>query len=1135
MFRLPLPCLLLLLAPLGCAPDPAAPADDDDATDVPADDDDSSGEETTPAPLAPPVTEEIGPDGGALSLEDGTTLTIPAGALSDTVTVTLTPVTPEAPLLDQEGWLRFGTAFTVEPWLTSAGDDFELLVPIERVPDGRPAGDVALLRSLDGIGDPGPGAEDLQPTVARLHTPIRQDGEDADGVWFSLGRVPSGSTLQPIAQPLTAPEGPWGGVTSPTSLFQCAQRFPNEPGFSASTRVWVWNGAVANIAAHRATLVAGGGSGADFDAAVARFFERTCWSSLKTLQFFEQQVGLVDRVGAGFLDVTVGWRPLNPDGSCAPKLAEASGAGVTVYMNFQCDATFSGSVLPTLWGSEQASGYAGWNLPYSAGQSVLNFADDLEQTLAHEVFHWFHDRADGFDDGFFMRLSEGEGALLEGGAEAAAEMAYDQPGMRWAEWDLAAGNNWETRYLSHSLWRFIDWTQQDPEGPSILKRLLDYAPIGAGAGVSNNFAGILDDELRLMMPPRTGYGARAALADFTVAHDFSHDYERWTEPGPPPEPASFDRTPDVQGVQESEEDPGQLWTSRSTIGGAPTVDRILNGIPFVQPSSLPYTQPAITMPSWSAVSLPIDLSLLFPTGNEACVRLTVEASQAGTPVGDLAARLVHDPDWTSTEPRADTVWRLETIRTSPGQPSAFFIGSDLAQSPNTLMLAVVNGNFQPVELTVSLDRPGEHLGVLGRSSIWGGVGFWDRPVLPGVDPQQRPVNGGNPDLLPLNGSPRYGAWSASGELLLSHAWGWLTKVDPTVGQEAEIDWDGNANNGVTRVELGAASEPRGIAALQSDFGLVATAAGLVLFSEGLGTIAGTLSLADLGLTDAGDRPYDVVALSDDSYAFVTIRDPARQGSVVPDEVLVIDLQAFISGGTGPGMVYARIDTGADTNPLHLALSPDETALAVTLTDTNRVAIIDVQQRAIFDLGEPGFPTQFVIPAPWTDSEIPTDVVWHPDGSAVYVGYEGGSIGSALQANGTVRKCVLATGSCQHEVGVGPGARPPGGAWSSLPSGVRSLAMIGCGANRRLAVADASGYVTFLPLGLFEPGDATSGMTEVGGAGWIFDGTGGCIIDPFSWPYAESCTDTSAPPGMGLDQGSGSYQAQQLGELVLFYE
>ncbi len=94
------------------------------------------------------ITKMIGPTGGTVSHTDGTSVTIPMGALSTAANITITSINAPAPA----GTVIVGPAYDFGPEGTTFASPVTITLPIEtsKIPSGRTANDVLIYTAARG-------------------------------------------------------------------------------------------------------------------------------------------------------------------------------------------------------------------------------------------------------------------------------------------------------------------------------------------------------------------------------------------------------------------------------------------------------------------------------------------------------------------------------------------------------------------------------------------------------------------------------------------------------------------------------------------------------------------------------------------------------------------------------------------------------------------------------------------------------------------------------------------------------------------------------------------------------------------------------------------------------------------------
>lgn len=106
----------------------------------------------------------VGSEGGTLSLSNGARLEIPAGALSESVEVTLSHGADGQAFGDRENQRALGPMLNIEPNLRSEGGHFVVSIPEQPVPNGWSTDDLAF--AMEEVSDE-QRAMDVLGTVTR--------------------------------------------------------------------------------------------------------------------------------------------------------------------------------------------------------------------------------------------------------------------------------------------------------------------------------------------------------------------------------------------------------------------------------------------------------------------------------------------------------------------------------------------------------------------------------------------------------------------------------------------------------------------------------------------------------------------------------------------------------------------------------------------------------------------------------------------------------------------------------------------------------------------------------------------------------------------------------------------------------
>ena len=149
--------LLLMLTATGCDDGDSNPDGGPPDGDVP--DGDSEPEE-----LPPPVSEEIGNDGGEVELANGTILEVPPGVVEDEIEFRIIPVEREPVKEDGGPFVPIGVAFQLEPQGESP-EPLRLHIPATLLPSGFAVDDIVLVVVDNGLVDTEEGGEEDRLSV----------------------------------------------------------------------------------------------------------------------------------------------------------------------------------------------------------------------------------------------------------------------------------------------------------------------------------------------------------------------------------------------------------------------------------------------------------------------------------------------------------------------------------------------------------------------------------------------------------------------------------------------------------------------------------------------------------------------------------------------------------------------------------------------------------------------------------------------------------------------------------------------------------------------------------------------------------------------------------------------------------
>lgn len=1072
----------------------ACPGDDPPSGPGGGDDDDATGSSEDPASAV------IGPEGGELILPNGTTLVVPAGAVATEVEFTLATAEPEptdggGSGYEDRDYARILAPFTVAPPITTVGDPFLLRVPGADLPAGATAEEQVLVVSGEGLVDGPDGGRG-----GRIHPLWGPTSWDDEGAAFAAPAL-VGALFQPMA--LAWSEERDHAVAGTSIGHRCSEAMaelydPADIPADVDTHVQLRT-PIRRDFADQWDALGEPGPQVELEEAVNRFLARVCMATYRSRAFFIDEMLLPApevQPGVPAIRVTVDWEDRADDGLCEGHTGNANGTGITMYFNPDCDEDYPG------W-RDASIVDAGYNTEIAELDSPMYKADWLEVTVAHELWHYTEDWAnwtledllDWADD-----LPRGV-SWVEGGADAATELVYDSPLAEHLPAPIWEERAWDISYPMSAFWRYLDWESGPELNGSVLRHVLQAARDRADPAAPNDpiLGGEIDDAIETMFPDEEDYDRRKAFADFAAAYLYLHDFERDTGDD------RFDETEDLFANEAAEEQDGELWGEWTWEGEVIPNDVDQPGDPAgleITPSGFENLGDPLATTVDGFTARLVELELATVADGETALAVLVSAlDPAGAPAADLAVRL-----FAKGESRPDEIARGDAISAEPDSPTALPIPADRAGDELVLILA--NVGEETLDVEVSLTPMSDRLYVLGRGDEDGALFAFELegeaalPVALGPD---------QVTSLPLSGAAR--SLEIGGGLgmqaLASGSDGWLAAFLLADGQEFEVDLDED-EPGTDRLDLTPwGSTPRGIAATSDgQHALVALDAAVVLIDVTEMEVVGSLTDETMGLL-IDERPWDIAVMPDDSKAYVSLWGWPSEG----ERVLVLDLPGMLAQAAAPGfggqfdaqVVFEDwVDVGgSETNPQTLSLSPDGLWLAVTLTGTDGVAIVDTSSDALWDVapGDPGT-VHFYPPDPFEPSVGPQWVAWAEDSSAVYVGYLSGYLGGRLSGNGTVRKCPLAEGHCDQEVGV--------------TYAVRSLFVEGAGDSRVIWVLDSGGLMTPLSEDKFIPVPGVNAGTDPSG---VWDGTGGCVTYDGSNDWiAEPCPEAAEIGMSGSEMG-----------------
>jgi len=413
--------VLFLLASAGCdtSPDPDPdPVDDDDVTDSPDDDDTA---------LLEAVTSVIGPDGGSISLSDGTTLVVPAGAVEEETEFTIEPTDPVETPYDDGRFVRVGTPFLVSP---SIGVEppavVEYVVPVDELPDGVTSGDVVLVATSIGIAEALSVEEegDEPATEMGLVHPMwgaaSASDDEATFAWASV----TPATLQPMVPvtplglpgpPPEVPEGAYGGLQIGTDCSSILTLYTGSPPANINSDVALTVPLSAPAWAHYNALPAANQQ--QFADSVERFLARVCLSTWRAVQYYSNEMGFFPIPRP--VPVTVDWASQFRPGISRCIGGSANGQGVNFF--FAGDSNVAPCTPPANYPGFSVN----WNTAPPAGTPPDQWLDRLDHISVHELFHYVDDWANYLDDNLYGFAGGGGQFHTEGAAVAAQEEVFD--------------------------------------------------------------------------------------------------------------------------------------------------------------------------------------------------------------------------------------------------------------------------------------------------------------------------------------------------------------------------------------------------------------------------------------------------------------------------------------------------------------------------------------------------------------------------------------------------------------------------------------------------------------------------------------------------------------------------------------
>jgi len=694
-------------------------------------------------------------------------------------------------------------------------------------------------------------------------------------------------------------------------------------------------------------------------------------------------------------------RPAEQVPYCDGALAYASGAGLDLFFNPLCKSPYAGCLAPE---GDGGCDPIEWS---STGINTEATPDELEHTVAHELFHWIHDRTDPTLHDF-----PGPKFFTEGAADAAAEKVFDSvvsepsPARIWSEpsWSACGLHP----YRMHAFWRWLE-----ARGAGDPARLfLDAVQATPGPWDSARGWSTLD----AVFEATNGTGRVGALADFAVAWLVRHDFER-------PDAAlpgdTGDASPDALGQTLAETTPGELWGPWDD-GFEPDPDTpVPAALTTVEVGALPHVEGA-QIPAYTARAFALEVAALDQN-----VRLRV-SGRAGERISHVGVRLLEKPG----ESPSEIVWRRDELETAEETEAWSSTVLTRARLASTWWLVVANPLHHDLDLDLRLEAVPERVVAMTQAGVL-----------------ELELRG---DTLTPTGASISAPSDARGVLAVGGGRAILARRDGTVAlveleARREVDLDDDpatttrgAPDGVTRFDLGAESRPEG-AALTPDgrFALVSLRGPeevVVLDLEG----RRICKRGGVGRLPQEEAPQTLLLSPDGAQAWLSIpgllRDPLREVARLD----VADLRACDEHGG----VRDRFLTGA-RRPGALALSGDG-LLAVASRADAQIRVVDGQSGEPADLpwrGDPFFDA----------GQIPTALAWAPDNQRLYIGNLFGVEDTPLAGHGTVNVGERATGRDSYHVGVG--------------GSVTGLVVSEDG--QRVVVGDDLGHLTVLSVELWD--------------------------------------------------------------------
>jgi hypothetical protein len=228
-----------------------------------------------------------------LSLSNGVTLIIPAGALPQETECSLFSTDPE-PIsggMLENGYERVASSFGVTPHFMSPDEPFQFLVPAQDLPASSTSADVVLVPSSNGIID----SREAGAQAGRVHPVWGAASSDALFATFTFP-VLSDANYQPLVRIVEDDDGardlgPPGWLTS-NSCHEALEGWlsPSELPADIDTVVALHDAMSGQLLTEYLALAADPAAQADLLSAALRFVARVCLATYTSRSFFMDQL-----------------------------------------------------------------------------------------------------------------------------------------------------------------------------------------------------------------------------------------------------------------------------------------------------------------------------------------------------------------------------------------------------------------------------------------------------------------------------------------------------------------------------------------------------------------------------------------------------------------------------------------------------------------------------------------------------------------------------------------------------------------------------------------------------------------------------------------------------------------------------